>query len=393
MPRVDLSARYTRLGLPEPEPTVQPDGTVTGPFFAIPEDQYALHAEMKIPLSDYFLTMIHQHRAAFLTEDAQTLRADAEREGTALSSLEMFLDLVRMRASARVAQSSITALTRQRDDLKQLADAGFVGRVDVLRVEAALAEAKLALHRAASGEATIGASLRVLMKVPPEMSLQPKESLFEGSVPAAPPTEEVVANARAGRKEVASLRKLVEMRERIVAAKYGALFPHLALQAGADYGKPNSRTFDFENFRGTWELTVALTWSPNDFLGGWWDKDDSIIEMQKAQADLAVVEDGIEMQAHQAIAAYRTAVASITVAEEGLAAADGSFRDFEGLLEAGEVTTRDMLDAEATLRRAQLQWITAHLDARVSWARLQRAQGKLTESIGPSAETEGKEQP
>ena len=152
IPRLDLSARYTRLssitaptlsfGTPLTQEQIdgansyiaavvdpaaqtlfqgQLDAQIaasrgTGFSFPVILNQYALHAGLSIPVSDLFLTILPAYRATQRFAEAAQAQAESQRESVALQAREAFYGYARARAGLAVAELAVGQVeAHQRD--------------------------------------------------------------------------------------------------------------------------------------------------------------------------------------------------------------------------------------------------------------------------------------
>jgi outer membrane protein len=366
-PRLEGIASYTRIS----------DGFAPGLEPLVRNDFYLLRGIVSVPVSDYFLTAIYEYQGAFIAEDAARHQAHAVRETTALRAVQSYLDAVRARAAALVAQSSVDVLTAQYEDLRRMADAGLRTEGDVLQVKAQLATTRVSLEQAKGlVRVTREALRRAIHEEDPV--LEHGEVLFGEHPESAIDEKDALQLALAERYEVRALQKVIEGREKQASYAFGRVFPQLFFGFQAEYSKPNQRFFREEpEFDASWLLTVGLGWSPNDAIRAWSETNKADQEVEAAKADLAELTDAIAVEVTGAVSTYRASRESIAAASEAVDAAQGTFTDRQNLVNAGGGTTRELLLSEQDLRRAQLQLINAHLDLRLAQARLDRALGRL----------------
>ncbi len=391
-PRIDLSAGYSRLSnvtlqTPPCDPATDPNmcmGQADFSAFLPPLNTFSISARLSIPASDYFLTIIHGYDATIKAEEVTRLQMRSQRQAVALQAIESFIQAVRARANKMVVRSSTELLQNQLEDLERLAEAGLATVGDTLQVKAALASTKVSLIQAEGAVAVSETRLLSMIHGERGVELRHSEDLLEPSKAPLPTQEEALKEALDRRYEVRALKRAIEARLDLVDANFGGMLPKLTIGGSAIYAKPNQRTFFTPNeFRGTWQIDLLLSWSPNSLITSGSDWQNAKQDVESAKADMIGLRDAIAVEVSSALEGLRGARASLGAAKEGLAAAEGSFADRKTLLDAGSGTTRELLESEQDLRRAQLQVINAHLDIRVAQARLSRALGRpLDDSEG-----------
>lgn len=402
LPRLELSARYTRLSDVR-NPNLAGDfdrefidaavadvddssarllfrGIFAGlDSFEFPVilNQYGLRATVSYPVSDLFFTILPAYRATSAIADAQRLQVEAERQTVELQAREAFYSYARARGALLVAEATVVQIESQRRNVQALVEAGVAAPVDLMRMNAQLAAARVGVERARAGVVIAAQALRTLMDVEGDDPLIP---IGEDLQQPPPPLEErqdvFMARAREQRAEVRALRLLATGREGLVTAARGERYPRLGLQANYDYANPNNRIIpQQQEWRGTWDVNVILSWSPSDFLTGNASVSRAEAELQQVRADLAALDDMLELEVTQSYSNYEAARAALEAAQVGIEAAEETYRVRLEQMRAGTAVTADLIDAETELTRARLDLLDALIGAQIAQARLVRAVG------------------
>lgn len=407
-PRLELSARYTRLSdvtqgsLTQSVDPMVFEGeralarTVTDPAsqmlhlyaidgqeqlaagfsFPVVLNQYVFRAGLTYPVSDLFFSILPAHRAALGFVEASRVQIVAAREQVAMQAVEAFYIYTRARASMLVARLALSDVDAHRADVASFVEAGTVPRVELMRIDAQLAAARVGVARAEGGVAIAAEALRTLVHEPSGGPILIGEDVTDASGDALPPREIAMQRALAGRPEVLALERLAHARSLAVSARRGARLPHLAVAANAELSNPNQRVFpQVEEFRGTWDVSAVLSWSPNDLLSANTEVSEAEAEVAQARADLAALTDGVRIELAQAYEGITSAEQAVAAARLGIAAAEESYRVRLERYRAGASVTSDVLDAESELTRARLDFVNSAIDARVARMRLRRAMG------------------
>jgi outer membrane protein TolC len=375
LPRLELSARYTRLSDVE-----QPNlGEEFGFDFEFPVllNNYAFRASATWPVSDLFITILPAYRASSDFADAQRLQAEAQELTVALSAREAYFNYSRARGALLVAEATVGQIEAHRLNVEALVNAGVAAPVDLMRVDAQLSSARVGVARAQAGVAIAARALRTLMHVEGDDPIMPLgTNLLDVPPPVGGTRAQLIARAIERRAEMRALRLVTSGREELVTARAGERWPHLAVQANYDLANPNQRVFpQTDEFRSTWDLSVVVTWSPNDTLTGQAGMRQAEAELAQARADIAALGDGLVMEVTQAYETYEAARASLESAQVGIQAAEETYRVRVEQMRAGTAVTRDLIDAETELTRARLQLIDVLIDVHLANARLERAAG------------------
>lgn len=408
-PQLEVSARYTRLSRitqPEfgsigftPEQLVLARGAVdavadpnaqflwnslldafsnTESFtFPVLLNQYGLRASLTLPVSDIFFTVLPSYRAANTAVDAQEAQRNVEERAIALRTREAYFELARARGGMIVASRTVAQTEARRDQVRALVEGGAAARVDLLRLEAQLAQAQVAHARAQGGATIAERALRLLMHTDDDQPIVLGEDVFTEPAAIEGTLRELSDQGMAARPELNALRQLEEARERTVQAERGRRYPQLAVQANFDYANPNNRIIpQQQEFNATWDLSVLLRWSPNEMGVARQRVEQARASLMQVRTDMDQLRDAVRLEVERAYEELRTAKLAYEAARTGLEAARESYRVRVEQLAAGAAVTSDVIDSEADLARARLQAIDAAIGIRLADARLRQAIGR-----------------
>jgi len=407
IPQLTLSFRYTRLseitnpsliqgpsidpdlipaivsGVDDPdaralwEQTLRSQAELSNFTFPVILDQLTLRASLQYPVSDVLLSILPAYESARTSEEAARLRVEAQRQDVALQARETFYNYARARAALAVARSSLGQAETRHEQVRAFVAAGTAAPVDELRIRAQVAAARVAVVRAEAGVEVGATALRTLLHLPPETSIAVGEDVL-APLPALDASgPDLVSRAVRQRRDVRAVRRIIRAAGHQVDAAEGSRYPHLAVAANLDVANPNPRIFpQTQEFRETWDVSAVITWSPHDLLNGEAQASEARAQQDQARADLRSLEDAIRIQVTQAHADYEAARLSLEAAQLGIEAAEESYRVQMERYRAGASTVSDLIDASAEQIRAQLDLVTAAIDARVARARLTRALGQ-----------------
>lgn len=377
-PRFDVQASYTRKATP-----IVQFGDLE---LTQPNSQMGVAGSVVLPITDIFLTILPTYKGAKKARDvAEYQKAAAELE-VSYQARVAFYEYMRMRARAVVAEDSVRLLEAHVNDLRNLVGAGVATETDLVRAEGELGKARAMVVELAGYIEVTALRLSQLVGSPIDQSRGVGEPLVGVELEPTPPMNEVVQRAFSVRPELLALRTLGEVREHFARARKGAMLPQLRATGSVLYANPNPLVFPQpDEFGTTWDVGVALAWSPNDFAYAYTQASDADLDIQLVRQDLIAMEQGVAIEAASAVADHRTAreqVAASVLAVEG---ARRRYNDQRALMLAGAVTPNEVLEAETLLRRAELDWIDAFVHARMARAALIKAQGSTGLSGSRSA--------
>ena len=396
IPRLSGVARYTRLSsidqpslgtlvaAPEGTPNPIPAGT---PLAAVPLsfpvilDQYTSQATLQLPLSDYFLRLPQLRESAAKTARAAALMEQATRLRVATDARLGYYGWARARLQADVAQRAVAQARAHLKDAEAAHASGVSSKADVLRVASQVASAELLLARATSAVAISERRLRTLMHDQSDRRFEIGEDLR--GVPAGPepgllnqPQKDLVEQALVRRFEPRALRETIAGTQAQAGAVRAAGLPRLDAVGNATYAKPNGRYFpQREEFRGTWDASLQLSWAPTDLFGAEAGHSAVLARSRQLEEERGVLVDGITLEVVQGLESLRESESAMTTSARGLEAAEESYRVRRALYQNGRATSVELTDAETEHSRAQLEAIGAQIDRRIAAARLRHALG------------------
>jgi len=379
-PKLDLSARYTRLSNIHP-PDINFNGVLLPATTIAPIilNNYNLQATLSIPLSDYVLRLSSTMASANHSKSAAKLDEQATRLAVARDARVYYYQWIRAQGANYVAQQALEAARGHALDAKNAFDAGLVSRADVLRTVSQQKSAELTVAHWANNVAIATEQLRVIMNEPSGANYEIGENILaELPVYALPP------NADSGYAE--ALERRVEMRqlgeseaalrEQASAARAGN-YPRLDAQGNAVYANPNNRYFPAsETWHGTWDASIILSWTPTAIFGATAQAKTAEAHADEVAAKKGALKNGLRLEVNQAMNALAEADFGLDASRDGLAAAEENYRVRRELYRAGKATIVEVTDAETDLTRARLEVVNSHVDVRIARVALTHALGR-----------------
>lgn len=315
--------------------------------------------------------------ARIRSADAQTLAAGAALGGSeqvlARRVAAAYLTVLGQRQVLDAHDLRRKALEAELSRVRQRFEVGRAARVEILRAEAALANAEAERVRLASAMNNAERELARLLDVPVEETRSDRLVPVELADPQAPLREELAAEGIAASPAVAQARAQVAAAEAQIALARAVARPELRA-----VGNYNEWTSSQGDFTGEWnaglQLTVPL------FDGGATRSRIARAEAahRAAQEQVRVAELQVREDVDRAAAALDEAearIASLGTAVERFAEVA---RVQKLLLDEGAGTQTDWLNAEADLLAARASLADARHAAVLARVDLARAAGRLT---------------
>jgi outer membrane protein TolC len=248
--------------------------------------------------------------------------------------------------------------------------------VELLRVEAQVAEADRLALAAREGLALAEAQLRQRLHLEANEALTMGESLEEA---VAVPTNlaGLIDRATRERPEIASLERQSGALDANLSAVRAGMWPSVAGVFNLDVANPNQRFVpNTQEFNTTWDASLQLSWSPTATLVAGQTASRVAAQREALQASIQQLREGLEMEVRGAYLGAQTANAATEAARRGLVAAEEAYRVRRERFLIGSAISSDLTDAETDLLRARFAIVNAAVDLRESLARLRRAVGE-----------------
>jgi outer membrane protein len=395
LPRLSGVARYTRLSdvkatslgnlvvAPDAQPGNNPDPTrlLAMPLtFPTITNQYLAQATLQVPLSDYLLRIPQAHAAASSNARSMALAEKAARLRVATEARVGYYAWLRAGMQVRIAEQSVEQARGHLEDVKHAAAAEAASQADVLRVESQVAAAELLLARARNLAVVTETHLRTMMHDDSGQAYGSQEDLaapVATELPEARAAELLCSEAATQRLELAALNESANASREQAKVALSPGLPRLDAVGNAVYADPNPRIFpQSDSFRGTWDVSVQLSWAPTDVPAARAAKRAALARAAQLEDQRAALLDGIKLEVTQAAQALAEARVAVETARRGQHAAEESCRIRRVLFQNGRATSVELTDAETELTRARMDLLGAKIDVRVAHVRLVHALGR-----------------
>ena len=374
MPRVDLSAGYTRNS-DVPEFTLNLPGAGSRTLFPNIPDNWRAHAGLTLPL--WTAGRIEGGIAAAGSQlEAAGLDVTGARSDLLLETRNAYWSLVTAKASARVLAEALESYEAHLTDARNRFDFGVAARNEVLSVQVERDRAELSRLAAENAAEVANANLVRLTGLPPGTRIDPVEPLDAPAVPEQQ-MEALVAAAEEARPELAALQQRIAAARASVGIRRAGNRPQAGLSLGYDYARPNPRILPpRDEFEGTWSAGVSV--SLTAFDGG-----RTAAAVAQAEAQVAALESqleearqGLRLEVTARLFELRNARAALAVTNGTTEAARENLRVARDRYREGVIPSSELLDAETALLRAGLDQTDAATRVQVALARLERAAGR-----------------
>jgi outer membrane protein len=284
-----------------------------------------------------------------------------------LATRTAYYDVLRARALVGVAEQTVKSAQDGVRTEQQQFEAGVVAQVDVLRLQAQLAQAQSDLIAANTGLIIAKNNLNNVIGRPIETPFEPAEAAALPPVNVDPDTLAKAAITR--RPEIRAIRYQRETLAWIRRAQEGGLLPSLNLSA--NYNRNIDAPAGVRENAAS--ATISLSWPIFDsgltrarVADAREDENQAAIQQQQ-------LELGVSLEVRQAVTSLVNAKATLDVAQSQVTAAAETYRLAQVRLQAGEGTSLEVSTALTALVQAQQGLANARYNYLTAYAQLQRA--------------------
>jgi outer membrane protein len=370
-PALSLAANYQYL----PTPGIIMPLEITQQIMSVPGNSggvagftvsFPLYTGGRIPLRIRIAelgTLIAQHRLSGTVQDL------------IFNASSLYYTALRLDAAVAATQQSVESLERARQIEQEFVKVGKAPQLDLLRVEARLANVRQALISVQDTETVTLAGIETLMGTPVDSPIRVTGAL--AGPPAPPPSAprdvpKLIEQALRHRPEYLALQaEQMQQEERVKLAR-AQLLPEVSLSAtyGVQYAAGPATT------QGAGVAMLGVTVPLYDAtLSAQIRQEESALAALRHRVDNLRLAIGLEVE--KAVVAIQDSAARIQAAEAGLAQAREALRIEQLRLKLGKGIITDVLQAQADLLQAELEHDAALADSQIAHVQLQRAVGTL----------------
>lgn len=348
--------------------------------FPTVNDQFALTANLTIPLSDYLLRLSDAANGAEASREAARLSLEAAQSKVRIDARVLYYNWLRAHAQVSLAGKAVERTKARLEDARSGVAVGKLSNADLMRVEALVANAELTQHQAASLRALIAAQLAIIMADAKGGTYTVGSGLPDLARPPEIDQKGVqllLAEAGESRLELKAIdAALTAMTHGEGAARAGG-YPRLDAVGELTYANPNQRYFPTTDaWNASWAAGLVASFNLDaPFFG-----DAQGDELEANARGLRAQRRGImAMIVNEVVSAQLDvgkANAALVAGQISVRAAEESYRVSTDLFRVGRGTTRELIDAESELLGANLAMANARIDLTIAILRLQYALGR-----------------
>lgn len=281
-----------------------------------------------------------------------------------------YFHLIETTRSAAVADQAVSVAGDNLKTANELYQAGTSAKVDVLRTEVTLADARVNAIRAHNDAALANAQLANILNINLSSIINPTDTL-ETTAPSYK-LGPLLVSAQ-GRPELASAQDAVAIADEAVKAARAGELPNIDIQVQELSSKPNF----FNVPQPQLSETLAVTWNLWDGGLTRGKVKEASADVDKAKIQLKSLDNGVDLEVREAFFDYSASLAAVDAAHDAQTATQENYRVNAIRFRAGVGTSLELADALLSETQAENQYITALADLRISLVALQRAAALL----------------
>ena len=350
-----------------------PVGAIAAEPFEIPRNNYALNAQLNVPISDYLLSLPSARRASKADLKGARFRRDFERERVELETRVAYFEWLRARAQVAVATESLVSVRARLADAKVGLELGTATPADVLQIESLEASSQVAIINASSFEELARTNLATQMG---QTSIDFTVGEDVWAAPTAPSLTELETLVAHGQKMRSDVRALEQQRLSATEAAGGVnsqLYPRLDGFANLTHANPNQQFFPpSAEWNTSWSVGLRVSWGLDIFFQGRAQKNELLANESIFDAQLAATKRGARIEISSAYQEWQRAEKAVDFNQVDVAAAEAAYGQRVSLYKAGESTTSEVVEAELARFNASLRSINARINLHIALARLRR---------------------
>ncbi len=368
LPRLKTSYSYT--GLDEPS---NYESSYGGNIAVSSRESFQWRSTVIQPIFAGF-GLISAYRLAELGIDQSEMEIELNKLELALKVKEAYFNVLVMDKTVEVARKEAESLTSNAEMTRSFYNAGVVPVNDLLKAEMELADAQQKLVQAGNQAALARSALNILLARPVKAPVDLEDILVY--TPEMAVFEDAIATALKNRVEIRLIDNEIQRSEQKIRLTQRGYYPEVNL--AYDYIKEG----DSADVSGSpyhdekrWQLAVAASWT----LWEWGKTHFAVRQGESAREELVKtrksLEDNVRLDVREAMLYIATAEQNIPTTEKAVLQGEENLRVTQEGYRAQVNTVTEVLDAQALLTQARVNYYKAMYTHSLAKAQLLRAMG------------------
>lgn len=312
------------------------------------------------------------------------------RQDVIYSAVSAYFDVIRSELAVRYAERAHESARKHFDRVRMMKNRGRLSESELLRAQVALLSAEQSLLKARTAErlALAGLSSTTGLTAQGAYILSEKDlSLFLRADKRA--YDEITREAYEHNPELRRAQSAVRISENnLFSAKAGWL-PSISAQG--TYGWNNTdysgSAIDFDQTN--WSVAAGASWTLFDGFGSASRIKEAAVSLEEAKASYSAVSKAAALELERAYLGHVSAVQVREIASQALVSAKKAMDAEEIRFAHGLASNIEVLDAQASLAKAELDLLSADFELCISYLSLKKSAGTLDEHIFSGQKEDG----
>ena len=308
-------------------------------------------------------------------EKATVFDVEKEQSDIKMNLINSYYAFYKLILSKKVVEDNLKTIDNRLKDVKSFVNQNMALQNDVLKLELQKSNVAQNITDLNTNIDITNFNLDILIGLPTDTKIELENATLD--LNNSVESKDLISMALQNRPEIQSgnFRKLAA--EKNISIAKGNYYPVISIGAGYDYNLPNQRVFPQEEaFKGTWSAGITASLNLFNFF-----TTKALIQEQKANFNQVVdqqdqISDGIKMEVNANNANYSNAIQKIALAEQAISQATENQRIMKSRYNNQVATLTDLLEADFLFSQAQINLITAKVEAALNYAKLQKSIGK-----------------
>lgn len=301
---------------------------------------------------------------------------DYEKDKVEISNniISAYLSLQKMKVSLNQLAESQKLLAARLKDIQNWVAAGMALQNDVLKVELAISNLEQTQTEVQTAINIANYNLGMMLGLTADTEIVTSE---ENTIKDARSLEIYINLALENRAEV----KAADFRQQAavynVKVAEGNYFPTVSVGANYYVNRPNQRGFPQQDkFKDTWDAGISLNWNITNLYNTGKIKEEANVSLRQTEMGKKQLVEGIKMEVNTQYQSYLSALKKIEQCEKAILQATENQRLMKNRYDDKLVTLTDLLEADTQLLQAQINVISAKIDAQSLYYKLMKAIGQ-----------------
>jgi len=276
----------------------------------------------------------------------------------------------------KVLDETVDQAKAHLNDARNLLKVGMLTDNDILKLEVQLSDVLFKQTDADNAAQLSSVALNSVLSIPLDTQI---EIASAPNVVTSNYTglDKLVEVAFDKRPELKSADYRIKASEASVTAAQSSWYPQISLIADYQYSRPNARIFpSVDEFKGTWDAGVNVSLNVWNWLTTAHQTDQAKAQLSQSIDAFGTIKDNITLEVTQDYLNFNQAKKKIEISELGQKQAQENMRVTEEKFRSGMALSSDVVDAEAALITAKVNYSNSVVDFELAKARLDKSIGK-----------------